>query len=291
MKSNIQKIRIFSHVILVLIFSIGLISPVQAINLDKKVFKFQKKLALAGNVDAQFKLGYMYEKGRGVSKDLNKAVQWYKKSSSQGFKSAQHRIVFLDVKKHGLKSKHRRWLKALKSDASTDDNAMFLLANLYETGIAVKADLNKARYYYKRATAKGNADAESKLFSLEQKIRYAESKRAEQKVAEEARLRAKELAKKKRQKELLAKQAKEKARQARLKKLKQLQTEKEKKRKEAEKQKLAQIKAKEKKQLKKVNSATAQQSTASQLAQKKEEDVFETELCTGKAARFRTQCQ
>ena len=37
-----------------------------------------------GNAAAQFALGWMYEHGRGVSKDHAEAVRWYRKAAEQG---------------------------------------------------------------------------------------------------------------------------------------------------------------------------------------------------------------
>ena len=43
----------------------------------ESVFRFQMSLAEQGNVDAQIKVGEMYEEGRGVEQDHAKALEWY----------------------------------------------------------------------------------------------------------------------------------------------------------------------------------------------------------------------
>lgn len=56
------------------------------------VFKFQTKMAEMGNVHAQYILGEMYEEGRGVKKDLVKAIDWYSKAQANGDSNAAGRI-------------------------------------------------------------------------------------------------------------------------------------------------------------------------------------------------------
>ena len=57
-----------------------------------QVFQFQLKLAQQGNVEAQFILGEMYEHGRGVAKDLDSAIVWYRKAEKNGQSKADQRI-------------------------------------------------------------------------------------------------------------------------------------------------------------------------------------------------------
>ena len=49
-------------------------------------------LAKEGNVYAQTKLGNLYRKGEGVSKDLVKAVAWYQKAADQGNADSQYNL-------------------------------------------------------------------------------------------------------------------------------------------------------------------------------------------------------
>ena len=48
-----------------------------------------RKDAERGDADAQWFLGYCYEKGKGVAKDYTEAVKWYRKSAEQGYAEAQ----------------------------------------------------------------------------------------------------------------------------------------------------------------------------------------------------------
>ena len=46
-------------------------------------------LAEQGNANAQYNLGAMYTKGKGVSQDYKTAVKWYRLAAKQGFALAQ----------------------------------------------------------------------------------------------------------------------------------------------------------------------------------------------------------
>ena len=53
--------------------------------------KFKQALpkAQAGNSEAQFDVGSMYEKGNGVARDKAKAFEWYLKAAQNGHPTAQ----------------------------------------------------------------------------------------------------------------------------------------------------------------------------------------------------------
>ncbi|QLH36693.1 MAG: sel1 repeat family protein [Parachlamydiaceae bacterium] len=49
-----------------------------------------------GDSGAQFYLGSLYERGEGVSQDLNKAIEYYKLSAALGYEEAQERLKNLN---------------------------------------------------------------------------------------------------------------------------------------------------------------------------------------------------
>ncbi|WP_438957316.1 tetratricopeptide repeat protein [Cognatiyoonia sp.] len=58
-------------------------------------------LAEAGNVDAQYNLGYMYEAGQGGLQDDAEAVRWYRLASDQGNARAQTNLGSTKGKNRG----------------------------------------------------------------------------------------------------------------------------------------------------------------------------------------------
>lgn len=59
----------------------------------KKLLEFHTKMAKQGNLESIVKLGTMYERGEGVSKDRNKAIKLYKLAADQGYKPAQEMLA------------------------------------------------------------------------------------------------------------------------------------------------------------------------------------------------------
>jgi hypothetical protein len=54
--------------------------------------KWYKLAAEQGYASAQYNLGYMYDKGKGVPQDYKTAVKWYSLAAEQGVALAQHNL-------------------------------------------------------------------------------------------------------------------------------------------------------------------------------------------------------
>ena len=149
---------------------------------SSNVFKFQHKLAMNGNVHAQFKLATMYETGDGVKADIEQAKSWYEKASAAGSASANQRLTYLEVKQQGYTpSQHKQWLESIKKDAAAHNaDSTYLLAQLYSQGIGVKKDLKKSLELYDQVAILGSADVEKEITELQAQI----VKAREAKVAE-----------------------------------------------------------------------------------------------------------
>jgi len=59
---------------------------------DVEAAKMYRQAAEMNDPEAQFRLGLMYEEGRGVEKNFDEAVFWYRKSSNRGYKFAQQKM-------------------------------------------------------------------------------------------------------------------------------------------------------------------------------------------------------
>jgi len=267
------------------------ITTCQAANYDAGVFEFQQKLAKNGNPQAQYKLASMYENGRGTAQNFEKARSWYKKSAAKNYKPAKQRLTFLDIKRTGFKQSHKTWYNELRTDAKQGNpEALFILGTMNEHGIGVKKNLNKARVYFKEASVRGNYDAEYQLYAVEEKINQAKTKKL---ARQEANLAAKERQQKKNdakaRKEL---EAKKKKAQSIKKKQAQLKITQERSRLEEERRALEE----EKRKLDSMRQALAKREAvvtekANVDEKPAEEEGFESDLCSGRAARFRTQCR
>ena len=55
----------------------------------QRVFQLVFPLAVAGNAQAQYTLGYLYHHGLGVEKSDRQAMNWIQRAAAQGHKKAQ----------------------------------------------------------------------------------------------------------------------------------------------------------------------------------------------------------
>ena len=64
--------------------------------------KLWKPLAEQGDAKAQYNLGVLYGKGRGVPQDYAKAVKWFYKAAEQGYAKAQNNLGVMYEKGWGI---------------------------------------------------------------------------------------------------------------------------------------------------------------------------------------------
>ena len=269
--------------------AVSLGSPALAVDFDSGVFEFQQKMATKGDAQAQYRLGVLYETGKGTKASYDEALAWYKKSASQNYKPAELRITYLDIKKSGYnKTKHAAWLKDLQAEANNSGEMMMLLASMHESGFIVDRNLNTAQDLLKKATFKNIPGSEAELERIEALVaKEAEQNKLQQ--AEQDRKRKAEEAKKAEE----ARIAKEKKAQEALSR-QQSQSELQKKKLEEEKRRIAEEKRKLEEQRRALAEQQAKQQAKQTAAPKetKDEDTgFDTDPCKGPKARFMTMCK
>lgn len=167
-------LRILFSVLSIFFLVLILSSPVLA-NPDDwgmvQRFNKQNELAKQGNVKAMYDVGKLYERGRGVIKDMGKAAEFFQKSASGGNPSAQARLGILYFEGRGVKQNYKKALSLLNSAAKQNiPSAQFQLANMYELGTGVRQNLNKAIFWYKKADKYGYYLAKAKVTRLQKLI-------------------------------------------------------------------------------------------------------------------------
>ena len=102
-------------------------------------FTYLTKAAKLGDVDAHYRLGYMYGEGQGVDEDEGKAVYHYEKAAIAGHPRARHNLAVIDEKngKIGRAVKHLIIAANLGFDVS-----MKQLWKHYSHGHITKEDLD-----------------------------------------------------------------------------------------------------------------------------------------------------
>ena len=108
--------------------------------------EFDKTSTLAerGNARAQANLGFMYDRGEGVTQDYKQAVKWYRKSAQRGNADAQYN-----------------------------------LALMYELGTGVTQDSVLAHMWFNLAAASGDKDATKTRDIVAEKLSSSEIEKAQ----------------------------------------------------------------------------------------------------------------
>ncbi len=110
-------------------------------NQIEEALPFLKKAANLGSPEAQYSLGYCFQNGFGVEKNMKTAVTWYKKSSDQGFNDGHFAMMMAYAQGNGvLKSDEKAFEYALKCANNNDATCMFNVVNCYKTGLGTLKD-------------------------------------------------------------------------------------------------------------------------------------------------------
>ena len=120
--------------------------------------------AEAGDANAQYRLGWMYEAGDGVPKDAAKAMEWWQKAAVQGDADAQYKLGLMYADGDGVPKdavKAVAWYQ--KAAAQGYAGAQHNLGVMYDNGRGVPKDAAKAVEWYQKAAAQGHADAQGNL--------------------------------------------------------------------------------------------------------------------------------
>ena len=69
---------------------------------DATAVQLLRPLADEGNAFAQFRLGYIYDTAKGISRDDAEAAKWYLKAADQGVAGAQYNLGAMYADGHGV---------------------------------------------------------------------------------------------------------------------------------------------------------------------------------------------
>ena len=81
---------------------------------DVENFNLTLKKAEKGDSNAQCTIGYYYETGKGVTKNIYEAVRWYEKSANQGNAIALYNLGCCYFNGNGVKRDYKLALKYYK---------------------------------------------------------------------------------------------------------------------------------------------------------------------------------
>jgi len=123
-----------------------------------------RALADSGDLEAQFKLGVMYERGLGVHKDVAQAIRWYEKAASKRHTPALRSLASIYFAGSGVPKDQKKAFQLLSQAARGGDlEAKTFLAYTYENGYGTQRDLPSAIKLLREAAYAGHAPAQNAL--------------------------------------------------------------------------------------------------------------------------------
>jgi len=109
-----------------------------------KAIPLLEQLAILGNAEAQYNLGYYYQEGIGTEKNQEKAIEWYLKSAEQEFNDALYQMMMAYGNGDGVEQDFKKAFSyALKCAENNDGTCMWNVANCYHQGMGVEKNIHK----------------------------------------------------------------------------------------------------------------------------------------------------
>jgi hypothetical protein len=126
--------------------------------------KEYRPLAERGNAEAQYRIGRMYEFGKGYPKDQAQGIAWIRKAAAQNHADAQQELGFIYATGDGVKQDDVQAVEWFRKAATQGDPvAQYNLGLLYAKGQGVPKDYAQAIDWWRKSATQGNADAQFKL--------------------------------------------------------------------------------------------------------------------------------
>jgi tetratricopeptide (TPR) repeat protein len=115
-----------------------------------------RQQAESGDLEAQWRLGSLYDSGRGVSRDGEEAKKWYRRAAEGGYADAQNSLGSISQAEH-------RYVDAIEWYQKAADQghtiALNNLAYMYDLGLGTAQDRRRAFDLYMKAANQGEPEA------------------------------------------------------------------------------------------------------------------------------------
>ena len=122
------------------------------------------KSAEQGDAEAQYKLGFYYYNGEGITKNDEQAAKWWRKAAEQGFLEAQSTLGVCYTNGIGVAKDDLEAVKWSRRAAEKGDKqAQYILGNCYTDGTGVEMNEAEAVKWYRKAAKQGQVDAQMNL--------------------------------------------------------------------------------------------------------------------------------
>ncbi len=133
------------------------------------------KSAAQGLAPAQYRLATLYERGKGVAKDIDAALGWYERAAGLGNVRAMHNAAVLSAGSESRAPDYQRAYKWFALGAAHGlKDSQFNLAVLLERGLGTKINPTEALFWYAAAAAQQDGDAVKRVVALAKTLKPAE---------------------------------------------------------------------------------------------------------------------
>jgi TPR repeat protein len=135
-----------------------------------KAMAYYRTGAYNDNAHSQYRLGFMYSSGIGVSVDNTSAMEWYLRAHNNGHLDATNNIGTMYKLGVGVPKDDETALQwYLKAANKGDSGAQFNVGYCYEYGCGVQVDNQQAIEWYEKSANQGDEPAKDKVKLLNTK--------------------------------------------------------------------------------------------------------------------------
>jgi TPR repeat protein len=138
----------------------------ESVNNIEKAIKWFKEAAKKDDYISMYNIGWIYQKGDGIDKDLSKAIVWYEKAAEFNYNKAEFNLsqIYRNSPAFHDEQKSFYWLKR----AAEHDyvHAYHNLGALYYSGGISENKYHDAFNWYMKAAVSGNVDSMFVISSL-----------------------------------------------------------------------------------------------------------------------------
>ncbi len=120
------------------------------------LFREKMQEAKNGISEAQFDVGTMYQNGRGVKADRNKAIEWFEKAAAQGDAKSVSRLKLMEANE-------TRFGKTASEAGRGDRDSLYDLGKMYMQGVGTNIDYGKAITAFEQSASQGHIKSAYKL--------------------------------------------------------------------------------------------------------------------------------
>lgn len=147
-------------------------------HINRDAIKYFEDAINIGYTEAKYWLGTMYDRGKGVSKDRNKALSLYREAADKGYAYAQHALGLKYEKGEGVNQDYKLAIEWYSKAAKEPQmfSAYHALAHMYKDGLGVEINMVKYYEWHELAAKYGDKDSISWLRNYLYKIDFKPSR-------------------------------------------------------------------------------------------------------------------